>query len=125
VDRSTISTQNNTPVEACSCTSRNIGVTTYDDIASEEQNLKRTHTIDTYTTEIMIWNCSLTRDSSSEKSRDVVGTFKCFNGTPCQETQRDGKGPDPILKVYKYCTQGKDPEKVKLWTTNVCEEKGM
>jgi hypothetical protein len=24
--------------------------------------------------------------------------------------------------VYKYCTQGKDPEKVKLWTTDVCEE---
>jgi hypothetical protein len=32
------------------------------------------------------------------------------------------KGPEPSFKVYKYCTQGKDPEKVKLWTTNVCDE---
>ena len=32
------------------------------------------------------------------------------------------KGPEPVFKVYKYCTQGKDPEKVKLWMTDICEE---
>jgi hypothetical protein len=32
------------------------------------------------------------------------------------------KGPEPFFKVYNYCSQGKDPEKVKLWTTDVCEE---
>ncbi len=32
------------------------------------------------------------------------------------------KGPEPFFKVYKYCAPGKDPEKVKLWTTDVCEE---
>jgi hypothetical protein len=32
------------------------------------------------------------------------------------------KGPEPIFKVYKHCMQGKDPGKVKLWMTNVCEE---
>jgi hypothetical protein len=32
------------------------------------------------------------------------------------------KGPESFFKVYKYCTQGKDPEKVKLWTTDVCDE---
>jgi hypothetical protein len=32
------------------------------------------------------------------------------------------KAPKPFFKVYKYCQQGKDPEKVKLWTTDVCEE---
>jgi hypothetical protein len=31
-------------------------------------------------------------------------------------------GPEPFFKVYTYCMHGKDPKKVKLWTTDVCEE---
>jgi hypothetical protein len=32
------------------------------------------------------------------------------------------KGPEPFFKVYKYCMQGKDPEKVNSWTTDICDE---
>jgi hypothetical protein len=32
------------------------------------------------------------------------------------------KGPEPFFKLYKYYMQGKDPEKVKSWTTNICNE---
>jgi hypothetical protein len=32
------------------------------------------------------------------------------------------KGPEPFFNPYKYCQQGKDPEKVKLWTMDICKE---
>jgi hypothetical protein len=94
----------------------------FDAVASEERNLKRTHTMDTYTTESMIRNCSLT----GQQFREVKGTLLArtnvlmeLNTLKLKELE---KGPEPFFKVYKYCAPGKDPEKVKLWTTDVCEE---
>jgi hypothetical protein len=43
----------------------------FDDIAREERNLKRTHTMETYTTESMIRNCSLT----GQQFKEIKGTL--------------------------------------------------
>jgi hypothetical protein len=93
-----------------------------DAIASKEENLKKMHTMDTYTMKSMIKNCSLT----GQQFREIKGTLLARSNV-LMELHTDKlkeleKGPDPFFKVYKYCTQGKDPEKVKLWTNDVCEE---
>jgi hypothetical protein len=94
----------------------------FDNVAREERKLKRTHTMETYTTESMIRNCNLT----GKQFKEIKGTLLARSNLLLElhpEKLKDlEKGPEPVFEVYKYCQQGKDPEKVKLWTTDVCEE---
>jgi hypothetical protein len=70
----------------------------------------------------MIHNCNLT----GKQFKEIKGTLLARSNLLLElhpEKLKDlEKGPEPVFKVYKYCQQGKDPEKVKLWTTDVCEE---
>ncbi len=94
----------------------------FDNVAREERKLKQTHTMETYTTESMIRSCNLT----GKQFKEIKGTLLARSNLSLElqpEKLKDlEKGPEPFFKVYKYCQQGKDPEKVKLWTTDVCEE---
>jgi hypothetical protein len=71
----------------------------------------------------MIQNCSL----SGQQFRKIKGMLLARSNVLMElhahKLKDLEKGLEPFFKVYKHCTQqGKDPEKVKLWTTNVCEE---
>jgi hypothetical protein len=70
----------------------------FDDIARQEHNLKRTHTMETYTTKSMIQNCSLTGQQFKEIKGTLLARSKVFDGTERQETQRAGKGTGAILQ---------------------------
>jgi hypothetical protein len=95
----------------------------FDDIAREVCNLKkRTHTMETYTTESMLQNCSLTGQQFKEIIETLLARSNVFMALNVKKLKELEKGPEPFFKVYKYCTQGKDPEKVKLWTTDVSDE---
>jgi hypothetical protein len=78
--------------------------------------------MDTYTTESMIQNCSLTGQQFREIKGMLLAQSNVLMELHANKLKDLEKGPEPFFKVYKYCTQGKDPEKVKLWTTGVCEE---
>jgi hypothetical protein len=78
----------------------------FDDIAMEEQNLKIMHMMDTYTTESMVWNCSLT----GQQFKEIKGTLLAWSNVlmelHAKKLKELEKGPEPFFKVCKYCTQG-------------------
>jgi hypothetical protein len=82
----------------------------FDNIARKEQNLKRTHVIDTYTTNSMILNCSLTRQQFKETKGTLLARSNVLMELHIKKLKELEKGPKPSFKVYKYCMQGKDPE---------------
>jgi hypothetical protein len=95
----------------------------FNNIAREDQKLKQTHKMETYTTESVICNCNITGKQFKETKGTLLARSNLSLELQADKLKDSEKGPQPsFFNVYKYCQQGKDPRKVKLWTTDVCKE---